>query len=119
MINSEQKTKKNILKFLALGATASIVGLIATDPELATNPIAQKIGLYSTLIGGIGIFGAAWAWASQEDLKNGSTLKSEIIDLRNDLSKIIPKIRTYFNEELPVLNTNLNLNSNSKKIKTL
>ena len=56
--NLANKTKLNIARFAALGGSAALVGLIATSEQLATNPTAQNIGLYSAIVGGGAVFGS-------------------------------------------------------------
>ncbi len=92
---------KTFNKFVALGGTAGIVGLIATSEQLVNNPIAQNIGLGSAILGGVAMFGAFWRAATISDEASGRTLKTEMqgfkddfSNLKNGVSNLINKFRT-------------------------
>ncbi len=96
-----EKTKKSINKFAALGGSAALVGLIATNDNLVTNALAQDIGFGSALVAAGCLLGAAWKWASLEDAKNGKTLTTEFKEIKEEFSNKISSLRNAWNEENP------------------
>jgi len=93
------KYRRNINRFLVIGGIGALAGLIATSPKLATNVTAQSIGLYAIIFAAIGMFGAWWNWAAQEDLKSGRTIFSEFKEIKNDLKKVFSRVRREFDDE--------------------
>lgn len=93
------KYRRNINRFLAVGGAGAIVGIIATAPFLATNLDAQNIGLYSAIVAAIGMGGAMWNWAAQEDLKAGRTVAAELKDFKEGFGNVLSRIRKEFDDE--------------------
>lgn len=83
-----KKTKENLGKFVKLGGVATGVALIAGMDQLANNPIAQDVLLYSTVVGGVAFGGALWQLATFEDKKReienpSPSIKSILTSLRD------------------------------------
>lgn len=97
--NTADKYKRNINRFLAVGGAGAIVGLFATSPDLATNLTAQNIGMYSAIISAVGMAGAMWNWAAQEDLKSGRTIASEFKDIKEGFGIVLSRIRKEYDDE--------------------
>ncbi|NCQ52109.1 hypothetical protein GW796_09505 [archaeon] len=110
---NSKKFKYIFNRFLAVGGMAAIVGVIATSPDFATNVIAQDIGLYSAIIASLGICGAAWTFATQEDLKSGRTITNELKDVKDSLTNVLGKFREEFDDEF---GTNQGLDDKITKI---
>lgn len=79
--------------FMGAGGTAAVIGLIATSEEFVTNSIAQDIGVYSAIVAAIGFVGAAYTWATKEDLKHGRTFASEFNNIKNDVTNVFAKVK--------------------------
>lgn len=97
---------KTYNKFVALGGTAGIVGLIATSEQLVTNTLAQNIGTGSAILGGAAIFGAFWRATTISDEANGRKLNTEMqgfkddfSNLKNGVSNLINKFRKSENDK--------------------
>jgi hypothetical protein len=98
-LKKADKYRRNINRFLAVGGAGAIVGLFATAPELASNLTAQNIGMYAAIIAAIGIGGAMWNWAAQEDLKSGRTISTEFKDIKASFGNVLSRIRKEFDDE--------------------
>jgi hypothetical protein len=94
-----EKYRRNINKFLVIGGIGAFVGLVVTSPTYAANTTAQSIGLYAIIMAAVGMVGAWWNWAAQEDLKSGRTISLEFQDIKKDFGNIISRIKREFDDE--------------------
>lgn len=101
-LKKADKYRRNINRFLAVGGVGAIVGLFATSPELVTNITAQNIGIYASIVAAIGMGGAMWNWAAQEDLKANKTLSSEFKDVKSGFGNLLSRIRQEFDDEFAI-----------------
>jgi hypothetical protein len=94
-----EKYRRNINRFLVIGGIGALAGLVATSPTYVTNTTAQSIGLYAIIMAAVGMVGAWWNWAAQQDLKSGRTISLEFHDIKKDFGNIVSRIRREFDDE--------------------
>ncbi len=90
-MNNVKQPNFNKEKIITLGA--GIIGLIATSENFVGNQLAQQIGLYSAIVGAIGMGTILWKWAAEEDRKHGRTLASEFNEIKTDVKNVFAKVK--------------------------
>ena len=98
----EDKNRRVTNRFLALGGTAAVIGIFATDPDLVNSITSQTIGYCTAVIAAIGITGAALKWAEKQDALYGKTIISEINDVKASFGKVLSRIRREFDDEFAI-----------------